>query len=197
MFQRTLAVIAITVFGISILSAEVINPADYFPANKGNKWIYSGENLFKKNHNKYSIEFGIDAAQKDPEGILYNCYRISPQKSYSNDGPESYLVKADDIIDFDSGLPLLKRNFEIDREYTVGNGNKFRVVFSGGPATIGDYKLARIIKTLTCEQAGGRTLVRTFGIRLGIVQVEVFDSIKDYKAGKIHYREVLTSSSIH
>jgi hypothetical protein len=170
----------------------------YFPIEKGKIVKFIGSKLNQKGDvvERYEIRKSIGEVREDKDGSIVSFSRVGTPKSYSNDGPEEYLITRDKIIDYSGdGCPLLKRELAAGEEWESPAGGKtatkVQVVSIGVEEMLADKKVNNCVVIRVFEPDGQRYQVMTFAPSLGLIKNKIFVGNAHYKAGKADYVEVL------
>lgn len=183
--------------GVSVRNAS-IDLRLYFPVVKGKVSIFTGSKLNQKGDvvERYEIRRSVGEVREDKDGSIVSFSRIGTPKSYSNDGPEEYLVTRDKVIDYSGdGYPLLKKELVVGEQWQNPAGGKnatrVQVVSIGIDEVLASKKVNNCVVINVFEPDGQRYQVMTFAPGLGLIKNKIFIGNIHYKTGKADYVEVL------
>ena len=175
-----------------------INLDAYFPVVKGKTSIFAGSKLNQKGEviEKYEVRVGVSEVREDKEGSIVGFSRIGTPSTYSNEGPEEYLITRDKILDYSGdGCVLLKKEMVVGEqwEHPLGakNATKVQVLSIATDEVLAGKKINKCIVIRVFEPDGQRYRVMTFAPGIGLIKNQVFIGGSHLKAGKADYIEVL------
>lgn len=175
-----------------------IDLSTYFPVMKGKVSTFIGSKLNQKGDviEKYEVRKSVSEVREDKDGSIVGFSRIGTPSSYSNEGPEEYLITRDKVIDYSGdGSTLLKKEMVVGERWEhpswSKNATKVQVVSIGSDEILAGKTFNKCVVIRVFEPDGQRYQIMTFAPGVGLIKNQIFIGDSHLKAGKADYLEVL------